>query len=83
MAVQIQDEEEIQRLLDEDDRENLHETNEDNAVRFRKTSRHVAMNKLGLGALVDQKNERGLGSMHLAACEGNVYVKHNFLLVIL
>ena len=82
LAVQICDLELVQFLLEENQRENIPNTLPSHVIKginlnsrqTRKTSRQIAMSNLGLTALVDQKNERGLGPLHIAAAEGNMYV---------
>lgn len=45
----------------------------------RKTSRQMILKNLGLCALVDQKNDKNLAPIHLAAAAGNKFVGFVYL----
>ena len=86
MAIQIGDQELAIKIIEEYQREIIPEGgNMRNTMPSigRRVSRQIAMSNLGLASIIDQKNERGMSPMHIAAASGNKYVFLNFFIYFL
>jgi len=76
MAVQINDTDLVIKIIKEFKDENVVLSNDCGipVTTNRRISTQAAMANLGLPSIVDQKNERGMSPMHIAACLGNELV---------
>eukprot|EP00111_Clytia_hemisphaerica_P017121 TCONS_00050694-protein len=78
MAIQIGDHELAIRIIEEYQREIIPDGNTRNTIpsNARRVSRQIAMSNLGLASIIDQKNERGMSPMHIAAASGKKDLLH-------
>ena len=77
LAVQINDANSVSQILEEFKNEDFVVSNSPGipvVPTDRRISTQAAMANLGFSSIVDQKNERGMTPMHIAACLGNELV---------